>query len=88
MDLVKTNELVRSVWEFSFDGYRVKCQHIEGPRAVHTVVVSENDVIIERHKFTGDPTDPATLRRLNGIQDALRGIYQARCVRAVRDRRK
>ena len=83
--MTRTNELVRSVWEFHFDGCRVKCQHIEGPPGVHTMVVTENDVIIERHAFTGDPSDPATLRRLNDIQDALRGIYQGRFVRALHD---
>lgn len=87
MDLVKANELVRSVWEFSFDGSDVKCRHIEGLPGVHTIVVTENDVTIERHEFTGDPSDPATFRRLNEIQCALRGIYHARFVRALCDRR-
>ena len=65
------------------------CQEVEGAGGMHTIVVTENGAVIERHEIREDPSRPdAHARRLNEVRDALRGIYQRRFAQTRGTRRK
>lgn len=76
-------------WEFALGGYLLTCQQTESSQGTHTILVTENDVVIERHVIREDPANPGdSARRLNEVRAALRGIYQSRFIRASSSRRK
>lgn len=78
-----------TTWEFAQAGCVLACQHIESAGGTHTIVVTENGAIIERHEFKEDPASPgANARRLDEVRYALRGIYQRRFTGAASNRRK
>ena len=78
-----------TTWEFAHGGRVLACQHIENSGGTHTILVTENGEIIERHEFKEDPASPAeNARRLNEVRYALRGIYQRRFAAASSSRRK
>ena len=74
-------------WEFAFGGTVATCEHRERPGGTHTVTVTRNGEVIERQTFTEH--DPVKAHpRVKAIQDALRGLYCGRFVRALRNHRK
>jgi hypothetical protein len=78
-----------TTWEFAQGGRVLACQHIENSGGTHTILVTENGEIIERHEFQEDPASPAeNARRLNEVRYALRGIYQRRFAAGSSSRRK
>lgn len=83
-----SNETV-TTWEFARGGCILACHHGETPAGTHTIVVTENGTVIERHEIRDDLASPAeNARRLNDVREALRGIYQRRFVQGVNRRRK
>jgi len=78
-----------TAWEFAQPGRVLACQLIETSGGTHTIVVTENGEVIERHAFQEDAVSPAeNARRLNEVRYALRGIYQRRFADASSRRRK
>lgn len=78
-----------TTWEFAYGGRVLACQHIENSGGTHTIVVTENGEVIERHEFQENAASPAeSARRLNEVRYALRGIYQRRFAAASSSRRK
>ena len=78
-----------TTWEFTQNGRVLACQHTENARGTHTIVVTENGAVIERHVINYDPAHPTeSARQLQDVRQALRGIYQRRFPQASGNRLK